>query len=269
MLADVGLVGFPSVGKSTIISKVSKAKPKIAAYHFTTLTPNLGVVKTNDNRSFVMADLPGLIEGASKGEGLGDRFLKHIERTKVIAHVIDMSGSEDRNPYEDYLKINKELELFSSKLIKKPMIIIANKMDIEKSQQNLIEFKKKLANKNIKIFETSALNEEGLKDCLIELANLVDSIKEEPLFEEDQFEGHVLYKFKKEEPYKITKENDTWVISGEALEKLFRMTKFTDEGIRRFTKKLRYMGVDEKLEELGAKDKDIVKIFDFEFEWKK
>lgn len=269
MLADVGLVGFPSVGKSTIISKVSKAKPKIAAYHFTTLTPNLGVVKTNDNRSFVMADLPGLIEGASKGEGLGDRFLKHIERTKVIAHVIDMSGSEDRNPYEDYLKINKELELFSSKLIKKPMIIIANKMDIEKSQQNLIEFKKKLANKNIKIFETSALNEEGLKDCLIELANLVDSIKEEPLFEEDQFEGHVLYKFKKEEPYKITKENDTWVISGEALEKLFRMTKFTDEGIRRFTRKLRYMGVDEKLEELGAKDKDIVKIFDFEFEWKK
>lgn len=269
MLADVGLVGFPSVGKSTIISKVSKAKPKIAAYHFTTLTPNLGVVKTNDNRSFVMADLPGLIEGASKGEGLGDRFLKHIERTKVIAHVIDMSGSEGRNPYEDYLKINKELELFSCKLIKKPMIIIANKMDIETSKQNLIEFKKKIANKNTKIFEISALNEEGLKACLIELANLVDSIKEEPLFEEDQFEGHVLYKFKKEEPYKITKENDTWIISGDALEKLFRMTKFTDEGIRRFTKKLRYMGVDEKLEELGAKDKDIVKIFDFEFEWKK
>lgn len=267
MLADVGLVGFPSVGKSTIISKVSKAKPKIAAYHFTTLTPNLGVCKTRDGRSFVMADLPGLIEGASAGEGLGDRFLKHIERTKVIAHVIDMSASEARDPYSDFVIINKELENFSEKLLQKPMIIIANKMDVLGARENLEEFKKKV--KDIKIFEVSALNEEGLSDVLVELANLVDGIKDEPLYEEDQFEGHVLYKFKKEEPYTIVKDNNTWIIQGEQLEKLFRMTKFTDEGIRRFSKKLRAMGVDDKLEELGASDGDIVKIFDFEFEWKK
>ncbi len=267
MLADVGLVGFPSVGKSTIISKVSKAKPKIAAYHFTTLTPNLGVVRAQDGRSFVMADLPGLIEGASSGEGLGDRFLKHIERTKVIAHVIDMSGYEERNPIEDYITINKELESFSDKLLKKPMIVIANKMDIPGADLNLVEFKKKIP--GVKVFEVSALNEEGLSEVLIELANLVDSVKDEPLYEDDQFEGHVLYKFKKEEPYTIVRDNDAWVIQGRELEKLFRMTKFTDEGIRRFTKKLRGMGIDEKLEELGASDGDIVRIFDFEFEWKK
>lgn len=267
MLADVGLVGFPSVGKSTIISKVSASKPKIAEYHFTTLTPNLGVVKARDGRSFVMADLPGLIEGASRGDGLGDRFLRHIERTKVIAHVIDMSGFEGRNPYEDYLKINKELGLFSDKLLKKPMIVIANKMDMEGAKDNLKEFRKKVT--DVKVFEVSALNEEGLGDVLVELADLIDTVSVEPLYEEDQFEGHVLYKFKKEEPYTIVKENNAWVIKGKELEKLFRMTKFTDEGIRRFTKKLRRMGIDDKLEELGAEDGDIVKIFDFEFEWKK
>lgn len=143
LLADVGLVGLPSVGKSTILSKVSHAKPKIADYHFTTLTPNLGVVKTSDNRSFVMADLPGLIEGAHTGAGLGDRFLKHIERTKVIAHVVDMSGIEGRDPYNDFILINKELESFNKKLAKKPMIVIANKMDMPESKKNLDNLKDK------------------------------------------------------------------------------------------------------------------------------
>lgn len=268
MLADVGLVGLPSVGKSTLISQVSKAKPKIAAYHFTTLTPNLGVCKDKLGRSFVMADLPGLIEGASEGEGLGDRFLRHIERTKVIAHIIDMSGFEGRNPYDDYLTINQELEKFSKKLMEKPQIIVANKMDMETSYENLKEFQKKV---KAPIYEISAMNNQGLEEVLVALGDLIEKTEEIPLFEEDQFEGHVLYKFKKEEPYIITREdNGTWVLSGEELEKLFRMTKFTtEEGILRFTRRLRKMGVDDKLEELGAQEGDIVRVLDFEFEYRK
>ena len=267
MLADVGLVGLPSVGKSTLISQVSKAKPKIAAYHFTTLTPNLGVCKDKKGRSFVMADLPGLIEGASEGEGLGDRFLRHIERTRVIAHVVDMSGFEGRDPYDDYVTINNELEKFSPKLIQKPQIIVANKMDMEMAHENLENFKKKV---NVPIYEISAMNNEGLEDVLVALGDLIDNTEDIPLFEDEQFEGHVLYKFKKEEPYTITREdNGTWVISGAELEKLFRMTKFTtDEGILRFTRRLRKMGVDDKLEELGAQEGDIVRILDFEFEYR-
>ncbi len=267
MLADVGLVGLPSVGKSTIISMVSKAKPKIAAYHFTTLTPNLGVCKDKLGRSFVMADLPGLIEGASQGEGLGDRFLRHIERTKVIAHVIDMSGYEGRNPYEDYQIINKELSDFSEKLLKKPQIIIANKMDLPNAKENLEQFKKKV---KLPVYEISAMSNIGLDEVLVALGDALDKIEDAPLFEEDQFEGHVLYKFKKEEPYTITREdNGTWVLSGDELEKLFRMTKFTtEEGILRFTRRLRKMGVDDKLESLGAKEGDIVRILDFEFEYR-
>lgn len=267
MLADVGLVGLPSVGKSTLISQVSKAKPKIAAYHFTTLTPNLGVCKDKKGRSFVMADLPGLIEGASEGEGLGDRFLRHIERTKVIAHIIDMSGYEGRDPYQDYLTINQELEKFSKKLIEKPQIIVANKMDMETSQENLEKFKKKVT---FPIYEVSAMNNQGLEEVLVALGDLLDKIEDTPLFEEDQFEGHVLYKFKKEEPYTITREdNGTWILTGEELEKLFRMTKFTtEEGILRFTRRLRKMGVDDKLEALGAQEGDIVRILDFEFEYR-
>lgn len=267
MLADVGLVGLPSVGKSTLISMVSKAKPKIAAYHFTTLTPNLGVCKDKKGRSFVMADLPGLIEGASEGEGLGDRFLRHIERTKVIAHVIDMSGYEGRDPYDDYQVINKELENFSEKLIQKPQIIIANKMDLDSAKENLANFKKKVKEP---VYEISAMNNEGLEDVLVALGDLLETVEDKPLFEEDQFEGHVLYKFKKEEPYTITREdNGTWVLSGDELEKLFRMTKFTtDEGILRFTRRLRKMGVDDKLESLGAEEGDKVRILDFEFEYR-
>lgn len=270
LLADVGLVGLPSVGKSTLISMVSKSKPKIAAYHFTTLTPNLGVCKDKLGRSFVMADLPGLIEGASNGEGLGDRFLRHIERTRVIAHVIDMSGFEGRDPFDDYQVINKELAAFSEKLTLKPQLIIANKMDIDGALENLEIFKKKV-DSSIKIFPISAMNQEGLEPVLTELADMLDKLEEEPLYSEDQFEGHVLYKFKKEEPYTITRQdNGDWLITGEEVEKLFRMTKFTtEEGILRFTKRLRKMGIDDKLEELGAQEGDIVKILDFAFEYRK
>ena len=270
LLADVGLVGLPSVGKSTIISKVSASRPKIAAYHFTTLNPNLGVVKTIDNRSFVMADLPGLIEGASKGEGLGDKFLKHIERTKVIAHVIDMSGIEGRDPYDDYVTINKELENFNKSLLKKPQIIIANKMDMPESKENLKNFKEKVKEE---IFEVSAISNEGLDKVLLKLADLLDSIKEEPLYEDEAYESFVLYKFEREEPYTIDKTTENggtcWVIKGKDIEKLFKMTKFTDEGVKRFTKKLRRMGIDDKLESLGAEDGDMVRILDFYFEYRR
>ena len=266
LLADVGLVGMPSVGKSTIISCVSKAKPKIAAYHFTTLNPNLGVARTKDGRSFVIADLPGLIEGASLGEGLGDRFLKHIERTRVIAHVIDMSAFEGRDPYLDYVTINKELENFNKDILKKPEIIIANKMDLPSAKENLEKFKQKIGDK--KIFEVSAMTNTGLDDVVTSLADMLDEIPVTALYEDDKFESHVLYKFKKDEPYTITKEDDCWVIRGDEIEKIFKMTKFPDEGLARFSKKIRKMGVDDKLIELGAEPGDKVRILDFFFEYR-
>lgn len=266
LLADVGLVGLPSVGKSTIISKISASKPKIAAYHFTTLTPNLGVVRVSDSKSFVVADLPGLIKGASLGEGLGDKFLKHIERTRIIAHVIDMSGFEGRNSYEDYLLINKELEDFNKSLLLKPQIIIANKMDIPTSTENLKEFRKKV--KNVEIFEVSAMNNQGMKEVLIKLSKMLDTIEKKPLYEEEKFESHILYKFKKEQPFSITKDGNVWVVSGKEVEKLLRMTRFTtDEAAKRFANKLRRMGIDEKLKEMGAVDGDYVRILDLEFEF--
>lgn len=267
MLADVGLVGLPSVGKSTIISCVSASKPKIAAYHFTTLSPNLGVVAASNNRSFVMADLPGLIEGASLGEGLGDKFLRHIERTRVIAHVIDMSGYEGRDPYEDYVLINKELEAFNKKLMEKPMIVIANKMDVEGAKENLEKFKEKVS---CEIYEVSAVTNKGLETVVNRLADILDTIPNNPLYDESQIESHVLYKFKKEEPFTITKDDDgTWVISGKEVERIFKMTKFSsDEAAMRFAKKLRRMGIDDKLIELGAESGDMVRILDFYFEFK-
>ena len=260
LLADIGLVGLPSVGKSTFLSKVTKAKPKIAEYHFTTLSPNLGVCKTIDNRSFVIADLPGLIEGASEGVGLGDKFLRHIERTKVIAHIIDMSGLEGRNPYDDFITINKELENFSEKLVKKTMLVIANK-------NNLENFKKKV---DCEVYPISAINSEGIDKVLVKLADMLEEAIDEPLYEETEYLSHVLYKFQKEKPYKIEKIDDYYVISGQEVEKLFKMTKFSsEEGMLRFAKKLRRMGIDDELDMMGAKEGDLVKILDFSFEYRK
>ncbi len=267
LLADVGLVGLPSVGKSTFISKISAAKPKIAAYHFTTLTPNLGVVRASGDRSFVVADLPGLIEGASLGEGLGDQFLKHIERTRVIAHIVDMSAYEGRDPYEDYLIINKELENFNPKLLAKPQIILANKMDMPESVENLKKFKDKLP--NLDIYPISGVTGDGINIVIDKLADMLDSINKEPLYEEEKFESHVLYKFEREQPFTITRDNNEWVIRGKEIEKILRMTKFqTDESVMRFANKLRKLGIDDKLRELGANDGDTVRILDFEFEYK-
>lgn len=265
LLADVGLVGLPSVGKSTIISKISAAKPKIAAYHFTTLKPNLGVVKAHKT-SYVVADLPGLIEGASQGEGLGDQFLKHIERTRVIAHVIDMSALEGRNPYDDYLTINKELREFNPNILEKPQIIIANKMDMPAALTNLENFKKQI--KDIPIYPVIANSGEGLNEVIEALASKLETIAKEPLYQAERFESHVLYKFKEEKPFTIVKE-DAWVIKGEKVEKLLKMTKFnTDEAANRFARKLKKMGIDEELAKLGAQEGDTVRILDFEFEYK-
>lgn len=267
LLADVGLVGLPSVGKSTFISKISAAKPKIAEYHFTTLKPNLGVVKTKDSRSFVVADLPGLIEGASLGEGLGDRFLKHIERTRVIAHIIDMGGVEGRDPVEDYQLINQELKNFNEKILEKPQIVIANKMDIENANKNLKRFQKKI---KVPVYPISALMNQNIDQVLIALADLLETIPKLPLYEDTKFESHVLYQFKEEAPFKVQNEgNGVWTIRGEKIEKLLRMTRFnTDEAALRFASKLRKFGIDDKLRELGAKEGDTIRILDLEFEYK-
>lgn len=272
LLADVGLVGYPSVGKSTLLSVVSRAKPKIADYHFTTLVPNLGVVETDDGRSFVMADLPGLIEGAHQGVGLGHQFLRHIERTKVIVHVIDMSGSEGRDPYEDYLTINEELEQYNLRLLERPQIIVANKMDMPGAEENLQIFQEKFQD-DYPIFPISAITRQGIRNLLFEIANQLEPAPEISLFDihEMEQEGEeVVYKFEeKEEDFTITRDSDgAYVVSGEKIERLFKMTDFSrDESVRRFARQMRGLGVDDALREKGAKDGDTVRILDFEFEF--
>ncbi|EMK4443081.1 TPA: GTPase ObgE [Listeria monocytogenes] len=271
VLADVGLVGFPSVGKSTLLSVVSAARPKIAAYHFTTIVPNLGMVDAGDGRSFVMADLPGLIEGASQGVGLGHQFLRHIERTRVIVHVIDMSGSEGRVPYEDYMAINNELEQYNLRLMERPQIIVANKMDMPDAEENLNEFKTKIA-EDIPVFPISAVTKTGLRELLLAIADKLETTPEFPLNEilEQEDEDTVLYKYVAEEPdFEISRELDgTFVLSGAKIERLFTMTNFErDASISRFARQLRAMGVDEALRKRGAKDGDIVRLLDYEFEF--
>lgn len=265
MLADVGLIGFPSVGKSTILSVVSAATPKIASYHFTTLSPNLGVVKLKDGRSFVMADLPGLIEGAHTGIGLGHKFLRHATRTKILAHVIDMGAEENRNPIEDYIAIRKEIENYSEKLALKKEIVIANKMDITGANVNLKLFKEKYPEKEI--VSLSAVTNEGFDDLMRLLADSLDLIKDD--VDSDEEIGHVVYKYNNELPFTITKEDDIWVLKGKELEKLFKMTRFNEEeGVRRFARKLKGMGVEEELLRLGAKYGEEVQILDYIFEFK-
>ena len=268
VLAAVGLVGMPSVGKSTLLSLISAASPKIAAYHFTTLNPNLGVVNLKDERMFVMADLPGLIEGASEGAGLGEKFLKHAMRTRVIAHVLDMGSFEGRDPLEDYRIIRNELEKYSDKLARKPELVIANKMDLPDAMENLDRFRKEFP--NVPVVEVSAMENYGLEEMIVKLADMLESAELEPIYEETNFESHIIYKFKNEKPYTITKdETGTWVIKGDEIEKLLLMTKFQeDDSVRRFARKLRGMGVEDELERLGATPGDDVLILDYVFTFK-
>lgn len=270
LLADAGLVGFPSVGKSTLLSVVTAAKPKIAEYHFTTIAPNLGVVETDDGRSFVMADLPGLIEGAHEGAGLGHQFLRHIERTRVIVHVIDMAATEGRDPYEDYLTINKELKEYNLRLTERPQIIVANKMDMPEAEENLKKFKQQLS-EDYPVFPISAFTKKGLRDLLYAISDKLAETPEFPLEQEEETGVHpVLYKYEPNpDAFKISREPDgSFVVSGEKIEKLFKMTDFSrEESVRRFSRQLRGLGVDDALRQKGAKDGDTVKLLEFEFEF--
>ncbi len=272
LLADVGLVGFPSVGKSTLLSVVSAARPKIAEYHFTTIVPNLGMVETEDGRSFVMADLPGLIEGAHSGVGLGHQFLRHIERTRVIVHVIDMAAVEGRDPYEDYLIINKELEEYNLRLTERPQIIVANKMDMPEAEENLAAFKERLTDDH-PVFPISAFTREGLRDLLFSIADTIEKTPEFPLLEEveeNTGENRVVYRHEEDtDKFKITRDPDgTFIISGDTIEKLFKMTNFaSEESTRKFARQMRGMGIDDALRERGAKDGDTVRILKYEFEF--
>ena len=254
LLADVGLVGFPSVGKSTLLSVVSKARPQIADYHFTTIVPNLGVVQVKDGRSFVMADLPGLIEGASQGKGLGHQFLRHIERCRVIVHIIDMSGSEGRDPYEDYVTINKELGEYEYRLLERPQIIVANKMDGDEAEENLKKFKEKLGDQ--KVFPIIAPIHEGIDAVLYAVA---DALETAPDF----------FNQEEEKPFTIhNKGNGVWEVTGKKVERLVQMASFTtDDGFQRFALQIRNMGIDDALREAGCEDGDTVRLYDFEFEF--
>lgn len=276
VLADVGLVGFPSVGKSTLLSVVTSAKPKIADYHFTTLVPNLGMVRLDNGKDFVMADLPGLIEGASQGVGLGIQFLRHVERTRVILHLIDMSGTEGRDPFEDYQKINAELAEYDPDLLKRPQIIVASKMDMPKAADNLAQFAEKLAtdttlSKRPEILAISSVTHQGLEELMQKTAKLLE---ETPAFETvaaKKMNEAKVYEFEttEEKPFEITRDPDTtWVLSGAKLEKLFKMTNLDhEESMMRFARQLRGMGVDDALRAKGARNGDLVRIGSFTFEF--
>ena len=278
LLADVGLVGFPSVGKSTLISVVSAAKPKIANYHFTTLVPNLGVVGVPDGRSFVMADLPGLIEGAADGTGLGHQFLRHIERTRVILHVIDMSGSEGRDPYTDYVTINKELGQYKYKLLERPQIIVANKMDLDGAEEQLELFKAQLyegkAEEEIAdmlVIPISSATRMGIDELLYKSADLLEKTDEFLLYGEEDMEQAVVYKFEPEDQqFFITKADDgILTVTGPAIDRIMHQTNFAQEAsAQRFARALRHLGVDAGLRAMGAVDGDTVRVLEFEFEFK-
>ncbi|WP_040932515.1 GTPase ObgE, partial [Paenibacillus larvae] len=273
VMADVGLVGFPSVGKSTLLSIVSGARPKIGAYHFTTLTPNLGVVDVGDGRSFVMADLPGLIQGAHEGVGLGHEFLRHVERTRVIAHVLDMAATEGRDPYDDYQKINDELKLYNAKLEERPQIVVANKMDMPEAEEHLEQFKANLskAGDEVEIVPISAVSRSGVQVLMYKIADLLETIPETALVEEiKEVEERKVYRLEKkdEKDFTIRRENDTFVVESESLEKLIRRTNFSSqEGVLRFVRILRNMGLDHELRKRGAVDGMTIRINDYEFEF--
>lgn len=266
LLADVGLVGYPSVGKSSIIAKVSAAKPDIAAYHFTTLTPVLGVVSLDEGHSFVLADIPGLIEGASEGVGLGHDFLRHIERTKIIIHVLDISGQEGRDPIEDYRKINHELKLYNERLATRPQIVAANKMDLPEAQANFQKVAEFMAKEGREFYPVSAATGEGLPRLIQRASQLLSEYVEEP---ETIVETKV-YEAKPEDQFTISRDDDgAYVVRGKNIEKLVAMINFdNDEGLRRFQLVWRRLGIEEALREKGISEGDTVRIRDMEFEFK-
>ena len=263
LIADVGLAGFPNVGKSTLLSAVSAARPKIANYHFTTLEPNLGVVKAFEGKSFVMADIPGLIEGAHEGVGLGHEFLRHIERTRVIIHVVDVSGIEGRNPIEDYEKINSELKLYSENLIKRPQIVAANKTDILTDPALLEEFREYIEKKDIKFFEISAASHKGVKELISYTASLLDTLEPVEVYEADFVEDDF-----SEEPFTVTRDGEVYVVEGPYVENLLRHTNFEDgESLQYFQLALRRKGIIDALKNAGCGEGDPVRMYELEFDY--
>lgn len=270
LIADVGLIGFPNVGKSTLLSISTRANPKIANYHFTTITPNLGVVEIFDT-GFVMADIPGLIEGASSGAGLGLDFLKHIERTKLLIHVVDVSGSEGRDPVEDFEKINKELAAFSEKLTRKPQLVAANKMDmLDEEDERYLRFKSYVEGMGYQLFPISAPINQGVHELLAAAASELKKIEQEPQ-EEETYEYYDFEKDNEDPDYReiyASRNGNHYVLEGKQLRKIFNSTNFNDLGSLRYLYKyIEKNGGIDKLKELGLEDGDTIRVFDYEFEY--
>ena len=267
LLADVGLLGFPNVGKSTFISKVTSAKPKIADYHFTTLVPNLGVVKGEYGDSFVIADIPGIIEGASEGTGLGLQFLRHIERTRLLLHFLDVSGSEGRNPVEDFNVINEELKKYSEKLSTRKQVIVANKIDVMQDNSLYEEVEKMAKEKGLEIFKISAATGEGIKELMIEISKLLKELPKEETIEAT--EERVVYTLKEDkEEFDIEVIDGEYIVSGPAVERLMGRVNIQDnESMHYFQKQLSQLGIEAKLRQMGIKEGDSVKMLEWEFEW--
>lgn len=267
MIADVGLLGFPNVGKSTFLSVVTKAKPKIANYHFTTLTPNLGVVQTKFGDSFVLADIPGLIEGAAEGIGLGHDFLRHVERTKVLIHVVDISGIEGRDALEDFDKINGELSLYNEKLASRPQVVVANKIDILEDESVFEEFKAELEGRGYKVFKMSAATRQGIDDVIAYVSQLLKETEDIELITEEE-----MYKpeldVQEDEGLNIEIEDGVYVVTGKALRRIMYSVNFDDmESLQYFQKSMESQGVFDRLREMGIEDGDTVRIYEIEFEF--
>lgn len=266
LLADVGLLGFPNVGKSTFLSVVTSATPKIANYHFTTIEPNLGVVKSSYGDSFVIADIPGIIEGASNGTGLGIQFLRHIERTRILLHFIDVSGSEGRNPVQDYKKVNEELKAYSEKLSKRTQIIVANKIDSITDESLYTELEKLAKENNQKIFRISGYTGEGVEELMNYVSNLLKTLPKENLIEIKEKEK--IYTLEEKEDFTITKENEMYIVKGEKIDKIMRKVNIGDyESLFYLHRKLEEIGLNRELKRKGIKEGDIVKIGEYEMEW--
>ena len=267
MIADVGLLGFPNVGKSTFLSVVTKAKPKIANYHFTTLTPNLGVVENNFGESFVLADIPGLIEGASEGIGLGHDFLRHVERTKVLIHIVDISGIEGRDAIDDFEKINLELKNYNEKLSKRPQVVVANKVDILYDEEIYENFKKELEKRGYKVFKMSAITRQGIDDVINYVSKLLNEVEEVELITEEEMYKEEL-DIKDDEGLQIEIEDGVYVVKGKALRRIMYSVNFDDmESLQYFQKSMEGQGVFDKLREMGIEDGDTVRIYELEFEF--
>ena len=267
MIADVGLLGFPNVGKSTFLSVVTAAKPKIANYHFTTLTPNLGVVQTKFGDSFVLADIPGLIEGAAEGIGLGHDFLRHVERTKVLIHIVDISGLEGRNALEDFDAINGELKLYNEKLSTRPQVVVANKIDILEDESVYEEFKTTLEERGYKVFKMSAATREGIDDVIAYVSQILKDAEEIELVSEEELYVPELDD-EEEEGLQVEIEDGVYVVTGKSLRRIMYSVNFEDmESIQFFQKTMESQGVFDKLREMGIEDGDTVKIYDIEFEF--